>query len=97
MKILQYSCKESLKISVVAKFESDLWKTTLDIALQSREILQTLMYGWGQVSVLLDTNICKMSWLCGAISFLSSDLQPLKLVSHFILRPSFQQCQWIFT
>ena len=39
VKIHQYSCKESLKISVVAKFESDLWKTNLDIALQSREIL----------------------------------------------------------
>ena len=35
MKIRQYSCKESLKISVVAKFESDLWKTNLDIALQT--------------------------------------------------------------
>ena len=95
MKIRQYSCKESLKISVVAKFESDLWKTNLDIALQSREIL---FVWWGAVnSVLHGTNICKMSWLCGAISFLSSDLQPLKLVSHFILRPSFRQCQWIFT
>ena len=39
VKIRQYSCKESLKISVVAKFESDLWKTNLDIALQSCEIL----------------------------------------------------------
>ena len=39
VKIRQYSCKESLKISVVAKFESDLWKTNQDIALQSRKIL----------------------------------------------------------
>ena len=33
VKIRQYSCKERLKISVVAKFESDLWKTNEDIAL----------------------------------------------------------------
>ena len=81
MKICQYSCKESLKISVVAKFENDLWKTNLDIALQSREIL---FVWWGQVnSVLHGTNICKMSWLCGAISFLSSDIQPLPLTLIF--------------
>ena len=92
MKIHQYSCKERLKISVVAKFESDLLKTNQDIALA-----KFYLYGGRQVSVLHGTNICKMSWLCVAMSFLSSDLQPLKLVSHFILRPSFQQCQWIFT
>ena len=71
MKIRQYGCKECLKISVVAKFESDLLKTNQAIALQRREIY---LYGWGQVSVLHDTNICKMSWLCGAISFLSLDV-----------------------
>ena len=35
MKIRQYNCKERPKVSIVAKFESDLWKTNQDIALQS--------------------------------------------------------------
>ena len=39
MKIRQYSCKERLKISVVAKFESDLWKTNQDMALQRHKML----------------------------------------------------------
>ena len=40
-KIRQHGWKEQLKISKVAKFESDLLKTYEDTALQRREILQT--------------------------------------------------------
>ena len=36
--------KERLKISKIAKFESDLFKTNEDIAPQSREILQTFVW-----------------------------------------------------
>ena len=40
-KIRQHGWKEQLKISKVAKFESDLLKTYEDTAPQRREILQT--------------------------------------------------------
>ena len=47
-KIRQHSWKERLKISIVAKFESDFVKTNQDMAPQSRRILQTLVWwGWG--------------------------------------------------
>ena len=39
--------KERLKISKIAEFESDLLKTNKDIAPQSREILQTFVWGGG--------------------------------------------------
>ena len=40
-KIHWHHWKESLKISKIAKFESDLLKTKIDTPLQSHEILQT--------------------------------------------------------
>ena len=42
----QHHWKEGLKIIKTAKFESDLLKINEDIAPQSREILQTLVW-WG--------------------------------------------------
>ena len=42
-KIRQHHWKECLKISKIAKFESDLLKTNDDTAPQSREILQTFV------------------------------------------------------
>ena len=44
-KIHQYSLKEPLKISKVAKFESDLLKTNEEIAPESCEILLMFVYG----------------------------------------------------
>ena len=46
-KIRQHSWKERLKISIVAKFESDLVKTNQDMAPQSRTLV---WWGVGQVS-----------------------------------------------
>ena len=42
----KYHWKKRLKISKIAKFESDLLKTNEGIAPQSREILQTFVW-WG--------------------------------------------------
>ena len=46
-KIRQHQWKECLKISKIAKFESDLLKTNEDIASQTRTILQTFVWGGG--------------------------------------------------
>ena len=46
-KIRQHSWKERLKISIVAKFESDLVKTNQDMAPQSRTLV---WWGVGQDS-----------------------------------------------
>ena len=48
-KIRQRGGKERLKISKVAKFESDLLKTNEDIASQNHVILRDVLYGGGQV------------------------------------------------
>ena len=42
-KIRRHHWKERLKISIIAKFESDLLKTNEATAPQSREILQTFI------------------------------------------------------
>ena len=39
-----FDTKERLKMSKIAEFESDLLKTNEDIALQSREVLQTFVW-----------------------------------------------------
>ena len=46
-KIRQHHWKECLKISKIAKFESDLLKTNEDIASQTRTILQMFVWWWG--------------------------------------------------
>ena len=46
-KICRHRRKEHLKISKIAKFESDLLKTNEDIALQIREIWETFVSGGG--------------------------------------------------
>ena len=43
-----YHWKERLKISKIAKLESDLLKTNIDTAPQSRESLQTLVWRGAQ-------------------------------------------------
>ena len=43
-KIRRYHWKKSLKISEIAKFESDLLKTNDEIATQKREILNTFLW-----------------------------------------------------
>ena len=94
-RIRQHGWKERLKISKVAKFESDLLKTYEGIAPQRRVILRDVLYGGGQVRAPT-TNVCKISRLCGLISSLSLDLSPLNLVSYLILKFSFRQCRWLF-
>ena len=49
--IRRHQWKERLKISKIAKFESELLKTNKDIASQSREILQTFVW-WGEQTCL---------------------------------------------
>ena len=58
--------KERLKISNIAKFESDLFKTNEDIAPESRKILRTFF-----LPGPLHTNFCKFLQVCGAISSLA--------------------------
>ena len=66
-KIRRYHWKQSLKISEIAKFESDLLKTNDEIAPQKREIL-TLFYGsGGGGGAPHHSNVCKCSQLSGAI------------------------------
>ena len=45
-KIRWHHWKQRLKINKIAWIESDLLKTNKDIAPQSREILQTLVWWW---------------------------------------------------
>ena len=73
-KIRQHGCKERLKISKVAKFESD-WKHT---APQSRGILQMVRDKF--LLTCHNTNVFNISRLCGTISSLSFDISPLNLV-----------------
>ena len=47
-KIRRHLWKERLKISKIAKFESDLFKTNEDIDPQSRQILQPFVWGVAQ-------------------------------------------------
>ena len=54
-KIRRQHLKERLKISKIAKFESDLVKTGDDIAPQSGEILQTFVW-WGHKLRPLNTH-----------------------------------------
>ena len=60
-KIRQHHWKERLKVSKIAKFEIEFFKTNKDIAPQSREILQTFVWG-------AHTNVCTFSQLCRSIS-----------------------------
>ena len=46
-KIRRHHWKGRLKISKISKFESDLLKSYKDTAPQSREILQTFVWGGG--------------------------------------------------
>ena len=79
-KIRQHGCKERLKISKVAKFESD-WRHT---APQSRGILQ--MVGDKFVLTCHRTNAFNISRLCGAIRSLSFDISPFNLASYLIFK-----------
>ena len=56
-KIRQHGGKERLKISKVARFESDLLKNNEDKAPQSRVILRDVLYGGAQVRALIHTNV----------------------------------------
>ena len=52
------------------------------------------MYGEGQIRVPhYDTNVCKITRHCGAISLLATDVLPLNSLTR---KRSFQQGQWIF-
>ena len=63
-KILAHHWKERLKISKIAKFETDLLKTNEDIApRQNREILQIDVC----ITCPHHTNVCKLKQLCGAL------------------------------
>ena len=65
-KIRRHHWKGRLKISKISKFESDLLKSYKDTAPQSREILQTFVWGGG------GTNFSQLTW--GAISSLARDV-----------------------
>ena len=89
------------EISKDTKFEYDLLKTNENTSPQSHLILYTLVWWWrgregGTGPCSHHTSVCKISQLCGAISSLAINVSPSNLVSFLILRPSFQQCQWIF-
>ena len=94
-KIRKHGWKERLKISKVAKFESDLFKTYEDTAPQRREILQTFCMV-GARSRPHHKKVCKISRLYEAISSLVLHVSPLNLVRYPIFRFFFQQCRWLF-
>ena len=78
-KIRRHHWKGRLKISKISKFESDLLKSYKDTAPQSREILQTFVWGEGgggtNFSPPHHTNLSKFSQLTwGAISSLARDV-----------------------
>ena len=57
-------------------FESDLCKTNEEIAVQSREILQTFVWwkeggGGGGTNLAPPSNVCKFSKICKAMSSLA--------------------------
>ena len=67
------------------------WKLT-----PSRRFYRRL-YGGVQVFAPNNTNLGKISRLCGTISSLAFNASPfLNLASFLILSRSFQQCEWIF-
>ena len=78
-KIRQHDWKECLKISKIAKFESDLLKTNEDIASQTRTILQMFVWWWGTnlpSTIQTSVNFCNfakqyLSALSSAVSGLS--------------------------
>ena len=69
MKIRRHHWKEYLKISKIAKFQSDLLKINEDIAPQSRGILQTFVW-WGAQNfpstIQMFVNFCNFAalYLC---------------------------------
>ena len=67
-KIRRYHWKKSLKISKIAKFESDLLKTNDEIATHKREILNTFFCSGGGGGAPHHSNVYKCSQLSGAIS-----------------------------
>ena len=86
--------KRSLKLEIT-KFKGDTSKEREEIALQSREILQTFVTG-GHELAPHHTNICKISRLWGAISSLVFNKSFSNLATLLILRGSFQSCWRIF-
>ena len=62
-------------VNMAANFDHDLLKTTEDIFPQSRRILQTFVW-WGVGKFVPppplphQTNVCKISRLCGATIFI---------------------------
>ena len=70
-KIRRHHWKERLKINKIAKFESDTSLASEDIALQSREILQTFLW-WGAQTCnpphKILQNFVTLRW-CISISF----------------------------
>ena len=82
-KIRRHHWKKRLKISKIAKFESDLFKTNEDTtAPQSREILQPFVW-WGHKLAPHHQNVCKVSQLYGELN-----LRSLK-TNHFQI--------WVFS
>ena len=78
-KIRRHHWKGRLKISKISKFESDLLRSYKDTAPQSREILQTFVWGGGGGHKIFSPphqkNLCKFSQLTwGAISSLARDV-----------------------
>ena len=82
-KIRQHHWKECLKISKIAKFESDLLKTNEDIASQTRTILQTFVW-WGGGGTNLPPTIQTSVHFCNFakqyLSALSSAVSGLSLL-----------------
>ena len=46
MKIRRHHCKKGLKTRKGSEFDSDLWESNKDIALQSRKVLQMFVWWW---------------------------------------------------
>ena len=82
--IHRHHWKECIKMSKLAKFESDMSEVSKDIV--------WIYVWWVQTCPPTPphTNVCKMLRLCRAISSLTSDILLSNLVSLLILRCYFQ-------
>ena len=87
-KIRRHLWKERLKISKIAKFESDLFKTNEDIDPQSRQILQAFVWWVAQTPPPPPhQNVCKFSQLAESEIFarLRSRLRRITFKLFFLL------------
>ena len=102
VRIYRHYRKERLKITKLAKFESDMSETSEDIAPQNANVYRRLYggggegWGWGhKLAPTIQTSI-KYFQLCRAISLFGFILSLSNLTIPPILRRSFQWCRWIF-